>query len=145
MITNEQPVETKNPFNICTLNEQSSCASCGLQEKLVCKWDKNILNVFHAIAWPPILIAYFGIVLVSILTGVWWPLIAYVVYFFSMFGVFECRGRMIRGSANIHGVDLVRHFHLAHGGPSACIDDRACPLKHMSIQVVDHSCRGYRH
>jgi len=91
MITNEQPVETKNPFNICTLDEQSTCASCSIQGKLACKWDKNILSGFYVIAWPPTIIAYFGIVLVSILTAVWWPLIAYVVYFFSMFGLFEIR------------------------------------------------------
>ena len=30
---------SKNPHNICTLNENSACASCGIKGKLACKWD----------------------------------------------------------------------------------------------------------
>ena len=36
-----------NPHNLCTLNEQSDCAGCGIQGKLACKWDKSILSSFH--------------------------------------------------------------------------------------------------
>ncbi len=81
----------KNPHSICTWDDQSDCSGCGIQGKLACKWDKKILHGFHGIAWPPLSIAILGMVLVGITTGVWWMLIAFVVYFFLMFGVFEIR------------------------------------------------------
>jgi len=84
-------MENKNPNNICTWNEQSDCTNCGIRGELSCKWNKKILTGFHSIAWPPLLIIIFGIVVVGFLTGVWWPLYAYVIYFFLMFGVFEIR------------------------------------------------------
>ena len=81
----------KNPHNICTLNENSACAGCGISGKLACKWDKDILSGFYAISFPAVLMAYLGIIFSCFVTGVWWPLVAYVIYFFSMFGVFEIR------------------------------------------------------
>lgn len=81
----------KNPFDICTWNDGSDCANCAIQDKLACRWDRKILSGFHAIAFPPVLIAIFGIAVVGVLTGVWWFLIAYVIYLFAMFGVFEIR------------------------------------------------------
>ncbi len=81
----------KNPHRICTWDDDATCSGCGIQSKLACKWDSKILNGFHGIAWPPLLMIVFGIVLVGLLTGVWWPLYTYVVYFFLMFGVFEIR------------------------------------------------------
>jgi hypothetical protein len=83
-------MKTKN-LNICTWNEQADCQNCSLQEKLACKWDKKILSGFHGIAWPPLLIIIFGIVVVSILTKLWWLLPAYLIYFFLMFGILEIR------------------------------------------------------
>ena len=84
-------MKSKNPHNICTLDEQSDCLNCNIQGKLACKWDKKILSGFHGIAWPPLLTIIFGIVVVGFLTGAWWPLYAYIIYFFLMFGVFEIR------------------------------------------------------
>jgi len=79
----------KNPFNICTLADRSNCANCGIQDKLACRWDRKILSGFHAIAFPPTIMAIVGIVFVGFLTGVWWLLIAYLVYLLVMFGVFD--------------------------------------------------------
>jgi len=81
----------KNPHNICTLAENSACASCGIKGELACKWDQNILSGFYAIALPAVIMAGLGIVFSSFITGAWWPLIAYVVYFLVMFNVFEIR------------------------------------------------------
>ena len=80
-----------NPHIICTWDKQADCPNCSIHEKLMCKWDKKILSGFHGIAWPPIIMIIFGIVVVAILTGLWWLLIAYLVYFFLMFGIFEIR------------------------------------------------------
>lgn len=81
----------KNPHNICTVNENSACASCGIKGELACKWDKNILSGFYAISLPAAIMVYLGIVFSSFITGAWWPLIAYIVYFLVMFNVFEIR------------------------------------------------------
>lgn len=62
-------MRSHNPHNLCTLDEESDCAGCGIQGELTCKWDKGVLTGFHAIAWPPIIMIYFGIVLVGFLTG----------------------------------------------------------------------------
>jgi len=84
-------MENKDPRSICTWDDHANCSTCGIQGKLVCKWDKKILSGFHGIAWPPLIMIIFGIVLVGLLTGVWWTLYAYIIYFFLMFGVFEIR------------------------------------------------------
>jgi hypothetical protein len=81
----------KNPFNVCTWNDDSDCTDCTIQDKLACRWDRKILSGFYAIAFPPTIMAIFGIMLVGFLTGVWWFLIAYIIYFLVMFGVFEIR------------------------------------------------------
>ena len=82
---------SNNPHSICTWDDQSDCLACNIQAKLACKWDKKILSGFHGIAWSPLLTIIFGIVVVGFLTGLWWPLYAYIIYFFLMFGVFEIR------------------------------------------------------
>ncbi len=84
-------MENKNPHSICTWDDKANCSTCGIQGKLVCKWDKKILCGFHGIAWPPLIIIIFGIVLVGLITSVWWTLYAYIIYFFLMFGVLEIR------------------------------------------------------
>ena len=84
-------MENKNPFNICTWDDQADCSNCGIEGKLACKWDKKILGGFHGIAWPPLITSVFGMVIVGLMTSTWWPLVAYIIYFFLMFGVFEIR------------------------------------------------------
>jgi hypothetical protein len=81
----------KNPFNVCTWNDGSDCTDCAIQDKLACRWDRKILGGFYAIAFPPTIMAIFGIMLVGFLTGVWSFLIAYIIYFLVMLGVFEIR------------------------------------------------------
>jgi hypothetical protein len=87
----EEIMNTSNPYHICTQDENSDCGHCALQHRLVCKWDKNIKNSFAAIGFPPILIAIFGMVILGFVSGTWWPLPVYVVYFMSVFGIFEIR------------------------------------------------------
>ncbi|MCP4703213.1 MAG: hypothetical protein GY865_01265 [candidate division Zixibacteria bacterium] len=84
-------MNNKNPYNICTWDDQVDCQKCNSHGKLACKWDKKLLGGFHGVAWPAIIIIIFGIVFVGILTGIWWPLVAYIIYFFLMFGIFEIR------------------------------------------------------
>ena len=75
----------------CTQDAQSDCSHCAIEHQLACKWDKGIKNCFAAIGFPPILIAISGMVLIGMASGTWWPIPAYVLYFMSMFGIFEIR------------------------------------------------------
>ena len=83
-------MENTNSLNICTW-EHADCQNCTIHGKLACKWDRKILLGFHGISWPSVLTALIGIVLVGILTQVWWPLYSFIIYFFLMFGLFEIR------------------------------------------------------
>ncbi len=80
-----------NPYGICTWDPGSACEACSADGKLACKWDLAALRGFYALSCPPLVAALFGMVLVGILTGAWWPLIGYIVYFVVMLGVFEIR------------------------------------------------------
>ena len=84
-------MENTNSLNICTWDEHADCQNCTIHGKLACKWDRKILLGFHGISWPSVLTALIGIVLVGILTQVWWPLYSFIIYFFLMFGLFEIR------------------------------------------------------
>ncbi len=84
-------MDNKNPLNLCTWDEHADCQTCSIQGKLACKWDMKILNGLHGICRPPIITIISGIVFVGILTGLWWPLIAYIVHFLLMLGVLEIR------------------------------------------------------
>ena len=80
-----------NPHNFCTWDKRADCKHCGIEGKLHCKWDGTLLRGFYAISLPPIIIAISGMVLVGVLTGVWWMLIAYAVYIPVMLGFIETR------------------------------------------------------
>lgn len=76
---------------ICTWDENADCMECSISEALHCKWNRKVLGAFYAIGFPPLLISAFGTVLVGILTGSWWPLIAFILIVILFFGVFEIR------------------------------------------------------
>ena len=80
-----------NPHKLCTWDPDSACDSCAAGGELACKWDRRSLLGFYALSFPPLAAALFGMVVVGILTGAWWPLIAYALYFLVMLGVFEIR------------------------------------------------------
>jgi hypothetical protein len=80
-----------NPNINCTWDDQADCSNCSIHGKLACKWDKKILCGFHGIVWPSLITSVFGMVVVGFLTGAWWPLISFIVYFFLMFGILEIR------------------------------------------------------
>lgn len=80
-----------NPHNICTWDDPVACKGCSLNAKLACKWDRKILLGFHGISWPPTLTSIIGMVVVGVMTAIWWPLYAFIGYFFLMFSVFEIK------------------------------------------------------
>ena len=106
----------KNPYNICTWDEQADCASCSIRGELHCKWDRRVLNGFYAASLPPLVIAVMGMVVVGILTGAWWMLIAYIIYIPVMLGIFETR--FLCSHCPYYAEDSVTLHCLAnHGNP----------------------------
>ena len=80
-----------NPYNICTLDKSSDCEGCKNQRKITCKFDTNVKNTFTNVGMPAALIPLMGFVMIGLISGIWWILIAYVAYFIIMFNVFEIR------------------------------------------------------
>jgi hypothetical protein len=85
------PENLTNPFHICTKDDSSDCAACGIQGKLTCKFDTKVKNAFTSAGMPAALIPLMGFILIGLFSGSWWILAAYLAYFLIMFNVFEIR------------------------------------------------------
>jgi hypothetical protein len=79
----------RNPYNICTWDNQSDCDNCEDKNLLFCKLDKKLQYAFLILFAPCVVVAFFGLTLVGILTGVWWWLIVYGAFFIMLFPVIE--------------------------------------------------------
>ena len=82
---------TKNPYNICTVDLNSNCNDCSLQNKLHCKRDKNKLKVSLLVILSLIIISLFGIMITCFIIEFWWPLIIYFIFIILFFTVIEIR------------------------------------------------------
>jgi len=83
--------DTEAKFYVCTWDDNSDCTHCAASSGLHCKWDQNILTGFIATSIPPYLLFILGMVMVGIMTRVWWPLIVYIAFLVGFFGFFEIR------------------------------------------------------
>ncbi len=70
----------------CTVKDQKNCTNCDLKESLDCRWNKNILNCFIAIASPIFIGVFLLLGVIFLISGEWWPFIAYVLFIFLIFG-----------------------------------------------------------
>lgn len=77
----------ENPYDICTWNDESACIGCGLQGKLGCRLAPRDFWFFVLNQVPSLVIAFFGLVLIGLLTGAWWPVIVYAVVCISLWGL----------------------------------------------------------
>ncbi|MDY6795706.1 MAG: hypothetical protein SWK76_10585 [Actinomycetota bacterium] len=78
-----------NPHHICTWDDQSDCDSCKDHNLLFCKLDKKLQNAFLILFMPCLVVAFFGLTLMGILSGAWWHLIAYGAFTLMLFPVIE--------------------------------------------------------
>ncbi len=74
---------------LCTNDTASDCSGCSNSGYINCKRDTSVLLGFFAAVIPPGLIAIFGLVLTGNISGMWWPLISYGVYYAIMVAVIE--------------------------------------------------------
>jgi hypothetical protein len=81
----------KNPYNICTLDSNSSCKECKILGKLDCKLDKNQQKTSMKTVFSFILIAILGLIVTGILTGLWLLFILYIIFILLFFFIIEVK------------------------------------------------------
>ena len=77
----------KKSYEICTWNDESNCADCNLHEKLGCRLDKKKFNFFIYNQIPSLVLSSFGLILLALMTGIWWPYIAFAVICTALWGL----------------------------------------------------------
>jgi hypothetical protein len=126
---------------LCTNNSEINCEMCLNQGRIHCKRDVSILLGFFAAALPPGLIAISGLVLTGVITGHWWPLISYCLYFVIMIAIIEpvflCRhcpfyaakGNVLHCHANEGSLKLLKY----NPGPMSIIEKTLMVVFALSI------------
>ena len=79
--------EHPNPHHICTWDDASRCSDCGLRATLGCRLDPREFRFFILNQIPSLVIATFGLALVGLVTGVWWPLVVFGAACIALWGL----------------------------------------------------------
>jgi hypothetical protein len=80
-------MDDKAHYESCTWDEESHCADCELKETLGCRLDKKEFRFFMINQIPSLFLALFGLVLVGLAAGAWWPLIVTVAICVILWGL----------------------------------------------------------
>lgn len=80
-------MKNTNSSIICTWSQDPDCVACELQGKLNCRWDARLLRFFLLNQVPSLALAFFGIVLIGVIVGIWWTLIAYSIACVALWGL----------------------------------------------------------
>ena len=111
-------IPLKNPFHICTWQDEKECEDCPIQAHLNCRFNWGDLAYFMIIFLPPAAAAVAGM----ILGGFGWYLFGWLGYAIFFFFVWEARvlcshcpywaegGRVLHCLAN-HGVIKLWRYH----------------------------------
>lgn len=84
-------MKDKNPYHICTWEEDPDCKDCINKGVLHCRWELGVLLRFLLPAFIFSVSAFAGMVLAGIITRIWWPAAAYAVFWIFFFLFFEIR------------------------------------------------------
>ncbi|MFE3845458.1 hypothetical protein ACFL1L_01175 [Thermoplasmatota archaeon] len=81
----------RNPYKICTLDQNSNCIKCKNNYKIHCK-----INIKHTILSMFVIglfltVSIIGLFYIGIITGIWWMLIAFIIFIFLFFIIIEPR------------------------------------------------------
>jgi len=85
MIVNHH--QTRNPYRICTWQDNAKCAGCGIEGGLNCRFNRGDLLYFLALFFPPAIAAVAGM----IRGGFGWWLAGWAGYMVFFFFVWEAR------------------------------------------------------
>jgi hypothetical protein len=75
----------------CTWKDASQCEGCANKGKLNCRWKSGDLILFLIIVFPGMLGTLAGTVIIGLTQGVWWPTIAYILFYPVILGIAEIR------------------------------------------------------
>lgn len=70
-------MKNTNPYDICTWKDEAECADCALRCELGCRLDVREFHFFTVSQIPNLALSVFGLVLVGVATGAWWPLVLF--------------------------------------------------------------------
>jgi len=79
--------DTNTGIVLCTWDDEARCADCSLRWKLGCRLDPSEFIFFILNQIPSLVIAFFGLALVGLMTGAWWPLIVFAVGCVALWGL----------------------------------------------------------
>ncbi|MFX1533052.1 MAG: hypothetical protein ACFFDI_02345 [Promethearchaeota archaeon] len=80
-----------HPPGTCIADENSGCAECDLEGRLICKVDKKFANKFLFLNLSYRLLAIGALILAGLIVNQWWMLITYIAVTFLTFFVLEPR------------------------------------------------------
>lgn len=71
------------PYVACTWLPESNCkeGNCDLSRKLACRWDSKEYKFAIIGNIPSAFMTVFGLIMVHVVTGMWWPYVAWVSWF----------------------------------------------------------------
>lgn len=81
----------KNPYSICTWSDSSQCTGCELCGQLICRSDKRFRKKFVTMHITFRIVAILGIILICVLSSLWWLLFAYLIGMAINFAILEPR------------------------------------------------------
>lgn len=84
-------MNNKNPYSICTWDEQSECDKCEINGMLICKSDKQFRKKFISFHLTFRITVFLGLALVSTMTKNWWIFFVYALGVILNFGILEPR------------------------------------------------------
>ncbi len=91
--------ETSKP---CTVKQDSPCPACPLPDKIHCRWNRQVLNGFFAIAFPAFIGTLVLLVMFFFITGHWWPI---VFYFILIIVIFTCEIKFLCSHCPYYAAD----------------------------------------
>ncbi len=87
-------MSSSDPQLACTWRDESECENCSLQWRLGCR-QKNSEYLFFILGEvPSLVIAFGGLAIVGVVTGLWWPLVV-LVGVYVVFWVFGLETRVL--------------------------------------------------
>lgn len=81
----------KNPYSICTWDEENACLECEIEGKLICKTDKPFRKNFILRHLTFRGTAFLGLIIIGAFLNNWWLTIVYAIGVFLNFAIIEPR------------------------------------------------------
>lgn len=75
----------------CTCDEESNCIDCEIKGQLNCRYSREAAKTFQVHQIPSMVLSVWGLALLWIMVGMWWPLLLFTAVALFNFGYLEIR------------------------------------------------------